>query len=80
MFEGFPPVQYLLIVFTGWVNRQQIDVIEYLKEENRVLREMLGEQCLCFTDAHHRRLAQKPNGLGAGIERHRLHRERRPIR
>ena len=35
-----------LIVFTGWVNRQQLDVIEYLKEENRVLREMLGEQCL----------------------------------
>ncbi|MGI8895933.1 MAG: hypothetical protein ACR2HE_09840 [Casimicrobiaceae bacterium] len=59
MLERFPVLQYLLIVFAGWVHRQQLDVIEYLKEENRVLREMLGEQRLRFTDAQRRRLAEK---------------------
>ena len=67
MFEGFPPVQYLLIIFTCWVNRQQIDVIEYLKEENRVLRGILGEQCLCFTDAQHRRLRAETQRFGAQV-------------
>ena len=31
-------VQFLLLVLAGWVNRQQQDVIDYLQEENRVLR------------------------------------------
>jgi hypothetical protein len=33
------PLQMLLSVFAGWVNRHQLDVIEYLQEENRVLKE-----------------------------------------
>jgi hypothetical protein len=33
------PVQMLLLIFAGWVNRHQLDVIEYLQEENRVLKE-----------------------------------------
>jgi len=32
----------LLHFFAGWVNRRQLNVIEYLKEENAVLREQLG--------------------------------------
>jgi len=32
-------LQFLLFVFAGWVNRRQQDVIEYLREENHVLRE-----------------------------------------
>jgi len=31
--------QFLALTFAGWVNRSQQDAIEYLKEENRVLRE-----------------------------------------
>ena len=31
-------VQFLLLVVAGWVNRQQQDMIDYLQEENRVLR------------------------------------------
>ena len=38
------------LTFAGWVNRSQQDVIEYLKEENRVLREQLGARRLRFTD------------------------------
>ncbi len=29
--------QFLALTFAGWLNRSQQDVIEYLKEENRVL-------------------------------------------
>lgn len=35
------PLQMLLLVFAGWVSRQQLEVIEYLKEENRILKERL---------------------------------------
>ena len=67
MLERFPPLQHLLIVFAGWVNRQQLDVIDYLKEENRVLREMLRGQRLSFTDAQRRRLAEKARRLGRKV-------------
>lgn len=33
------PLQFLLLVFAGWVNRRQLEVVEFLQEENRVLRE-----------------------------------------
>jgi hypothetical protein len=33
------PFRFLQIVLAGWVNRHQQDVIDYLREENRVLRE-----------------------------------------
>ena len=36
------PLQFLLLVFAGWVNRGQREILEYLQEENRVLREQLG--------------------------------------
>ena len=30
---------FLLMIFAGWVNRQQLIAIEYLKAENEMLRE-----------------------------------------
>ena len=36
MFPLLQSVQMLLLMFAGWVNRHQLDVIEYLQEENRV--------------------------------------------
>ena len=39
----------------GWLQREQSAVIEYLKEENKVLREQLGGKRLRFTDAQRRR-------------------------
>ena len=45
------PFQLLVATLAGWVNRNQQDVIEYLQEENRVLREHLGGRRLLFTDA-----------------------------
>ena len=58
------PIQFLLFMLVGWVSRQQQDVIEYLKAENRALREQLGGKRLRFTDAQRRRLARKAKPLG----------------
>ena len=32
------PLAFLLLLVSGWVNRQQQAVIDYLLEENRILR------------------------------------------
>ena len=56
--------QLLVVTLAGWVNRFQQDAIEYLKEENRVLREQLGGRRLRFTDEQRRRLAAKARALG----------------
>lgn len=53
-----------MLVFAGWVNRHQQDVIEYRQEENRVLREQLGGKRLRFTDRQRRRLAAKAKAIG----------------
>jgi hypothetical protein len=39
----------LVLLVAGWVNRHQLDVIEYLQEENRLLKERLGGRRLRFT-------------------------------
>ncbi len=57
-------IQFLLAIFAGWVNRSQQDVIEYLQEENRALREQLGGKRLLFTDGQRRRLAAKAKAIG----------------
>jgi hypothetical protein len=57
-------LQLLIMIFSGWVNRSQQDVIEYLQEENRLLREQLGGKPLRFTDQQHRRLAVKARSIG----------------
>lgn len=55
----FPALGFLILTFAGWINRHQLDVIEYLKAENGVLREMLGRRKLRFTQSQRRRLATK---------------------
>ncbi len=57
-------LQLLMMIFSGWVNRSQQDVIEYLQEENRVLREQLGGKRLRFTNQQRRRLAAKARSIG----------------
>jgi putative transposase len=57
-------LQFLMLLFAGWVNRSQLDLIEYLEEENRVLREQLGGRRLLFTNAQRRRLAAKAKAVG----------------
>jgi len=46
------------------MNQRQLQVIDYLREENRVLREQLGGRRLWLNDDQRRRLAAKAKGLG----------------
>jgi putative transposase len=58
------PWQLVLIGVAGWLNRRQQQVIDYLLEENRVLREQLGKQRLSFSEAQKKRLALKAKAVG----------------
>jgi Zn-dependent protease with chaperone function len=58
------PFRFVLISIAGWMNQRQQHAIDYLREENRVLREQLGGRRLRFTDNQRRRLAAKAKGLG----------------
>lgn len=63
----FLPLQTLLLTFSGWTSRHQQEVIEYLREENRVLREQIGDRRLRLTDGQRRRLAAKGKRLGRAV-------------
>ena len=45
---------FVLVALAGWINREQQEVIDYLKEESRVLREQLGGKRPRFTDVQRR--------------------------
>ena len=57
-------LQFLLLGLAGWVNRYQQAVIDYLQEENRVLRAQLRGKRLRLSDNERRRLAVKAKALG----------------
>ena len=61
--------QFVVIVVSGWINQRQQSIIEYLKEENRILREQLGDKRIRFTDKQRRRLAEKAKRLGRSVLR-----------
>src|SRR5882672_7436240 len=61
------PFSFLVVSVAGWLNRRQQHVIEYLVEENRVLREQIGRRRLRFTDDRRPRLAVKAKKLGRRI-------------
>src|SRR6201990_1006450 len=63
MSKVLDPFRFLLITVAGWMNEQQRLTIEYLREENRVLREQLGDRRLRFNDEQRIRLAAKAKGL-----------------
>ena len=56
------PFRFVLIAVAGWMNQRQLEIIDYLREENRVLREQLGRRRLRLTDDQRRRLAAKAKG------------------
>ena len=58
------PLEVLLLTFSGWVSRHQQEVIEYLVEENRILKEQMKGRRLRLTDDQRRRLAAKAKRLG----------------
>ena len=56
------PWQILVAAMAGWITRQQDVVIDYLREENRVLKQQLGRRRLRLTDDQ--RGATDGNGRG----------------
>src|SRR4029450_10989372 len=58
------PLAFFVLLFSGCVNRHQQVVIDYLLEENRVLRAVNGSRRLRLTDDQRRRLAVKGHVLG----------------
>ena len=61
--------RFRLIALSGWMNQRQLELIDYLREENRVLREQLGQRRLRFNDDQRRRLAVRAKGLGSKLLR-----------
>jgi putative transposase len=57
-------LKFLLLTWAGWVNRGQQNAIDYLQEENRILREQVGNKRLRLTNAQRRRLAEKAKVVG----------------
>jgi transposase InsO family protein len=65
----FQTWQFIVVALAGWLNQQQQDIVAYLSEENRVLREQLKGKRLRFTDDQRRRLAAKGKALGSKVLR-----------
>jgi hypothetical protein len=44
MLKLLDPFRFMLTSLAGWMNQRQLQAIDYLREENRVLREQLGSR------------------------------------
>jgi putative transposase len=66
MRSALDPFQFVVIAVAGWMNQHQQQVVEYLLEENRVLREQIGSRRMRFNDQR-RRLAVKAKTLGRNL-------------
>jgi hypothetical protein len=58
------PWQLWIVAVAGWINQQQQEVIEYLRTENQVLKEIHGKKRILLNDDQRRRLAVKGKVLG----------------
>jgi hypothetical protein len=56
------PLAFVFLL-AGWISRQQLIVIEYLKAENRMLRERFKGRSLRFSDRERALLARKAFGI-----------------
>ena len=64
-----PSLKLLLLFFAGLIQREQARTIDYLVEENRILRQQLGKRRLRLTDDQRRRLALRGKALGLRLLR-----------
>jgi len=61
-----PRVWQSLLMFSwaGWVNQEQLEVIDYLKDENRTLRKLIRKQRIRLSLEDRRRLGVKGKAIG----------------
>ena len=57
-------LQFLVLTVAGWVNRHQEDLIDDLREENRILLSNVVHDRFGSVDAQRRRLAVRGKRLG----------------
>ena len=67
MRTALDPFSFVVTSVAGWMNQHQHHVINYLIEENRVLREQIGTRRIRFSDDQRRRLAVKAKKLGRKV-------------
>ena len=61
------PWTMLLMMMAGWINSHQQDVIEFLREENKILREKLGTKRIILNDNQRMRLARLGKRIGRKV-------------
>src|SRR6266566_6930573 len=67
MRAGLDPFSFLVVSIAGWMNLRQHEVVEYLLEANRVLREQIGNRHIRFTADQRCRLAVRAKTLSRKI-------------
>jgi hypothetical protein len=60
----FQPWQLLVLILAAWINREQHQVIDYLRMENQILREKIGKRRILLNNDQRRRLAVTGKVLG----------------
>jgi hypothetical protein len=68
MATNIQPFHFLVVALAGWLNRHQQAVIDYLIEENRVLKRQVEGNRLRFTDGQRIQLAVKAKAVGCGLQ------------
>ncbi len=63
------PWTFFAVAIAGWMNRQQQEVIQYLRTENQILREQLGTKRVLPNESQKRRLATAAMRLGKDLLR-----------
>jgi len=58
------------VAVAGWMSQQQQEVIAYLREENKILREKLGRKRILLSVEQKRRLATKGKIIGRDLLAH----------
>ena len=61
------PLHLFVVALSGWLERQRRDVIEFLREKNRVLKRQLHGRRLQLCDDERRRLAVLGERLGRRV-------------
>ena len=63
------PWTFFAVAIAGWMNRQQQQVIEYLRAENQILREKIGTKRVLLNESQKCRLATAAMKLGKDLLR-----------
>src|SRR5438034_3750386 len=64
------PFSFLVVAIAGWMNQHQQHVVEYLIEEDRGLREQIGNRRMRVTNSQRCRLAAKARKLSRRVLEH----------